>query len=50
MTHCPGCLRHVITDLIPALKYAGTWVPAFEICTWCGWVIKEVEPQTEETA
>lgn len=44
MTHCSNCLRHTVTDTIPALKYAGEWVPAFIVCRFCGWVIKEVEP------
>lgn len=45
MTPCPGCLRHVTTDTIPAIKQAGVWtVPAFIICKFCGWCIREVEP------
>ena len=38
--HCPGCLRHAETDVIPASS--GWWqgkaftIPAQHICTHCG--------------
>lgn len=48
--HCPGCLRHTVTELVPATQHTTTnyingtsqtttetAVPPYRICTWCGW-------------
>jgi hypothetical protein len=43
MRYCPSCMRHVTTDTIKAFRFNSVLVPAFIICTWCGWCIDTQE-------
>jgi hypothetical protein len=35
--HCPNCLRHTTTDTVPEQKYQTITIPAYTVCTHCGW-------------
>lgn len=48
--HCPNCLRHAATELVPAVQHTvtnyingasrtttKTAVPPYRICTYCGY-------------
>lgn len=43
--NCPNCMRRTETNTIPAQTVGTYHVPAFTVCTYCGWAT-----EIEETA
>lgn len=43
--HCPNCLRYAPVDRVPEQRHQGitTTIPAYECCTYCGWVHGYIE-------
>jgi hypothetical protein len=47
MKFCPGCMRHVQADVIPAYhhKNGHLLIPSFLVCTHCGWNLTPTESE-----
>ena len=44
---CPNCLRHTVVETVPAqshtLNHKTITIPAYECCTYCGFVRGYIE-------
>lgn len=40
---CANCLRHTEADVIPAIRYGDITIPAYSVCTYCGYCHGAIE-------
>ncbi|MDG5773933.1 hypothetical protein [Mycolicibacterium fortuitum] len=41
--YCRNCLRHTETDTIKAVRYGTFTIPAYAVCTYCGYCHGAIE-------